>query len=181
MTDAFGEDDVLANPTIKKLRAFSRRDDPTNREIMRNMAALIVARNDRWCGILGGTIVERTLEGVLKRRMVNLNSSEETEMFGPRGIVSTFGAKAAVAYAMGVITKKTRRNIDCLREIRNAFAHSFVPIYFSTKEVKDAVNLLWLSPDAGKWITGKSTLKKHYVQAVISTVDAIRQGDAPQP
>ncbi|MHB1206591.1 MAG: DUF4145 domain-containing protein [Rhodospirillaceae bacterium] len=49
-----------------------------------------------------------------------------------------------MAYALGVIDRRTRSNLDYIREVRNACAHSSKPISFRTPEVKAVANLILL-------------------------------------
>jgi hypothetical protein len=47
-----------------------------------------------------------------------------------------------MAFALGIIGEQMYKNLDIIRSVRNAFAHSKIPITFETKEVSAACQLL---------------------------------------
>ena len=56
--------------------------------------------------------------------------------FGPLGSLS---ARIETAYALGLISKEERDNINLIRDIRNDFAHRFLDtkVSFQTPKIKD--------------------------------------------
>ena len=56
------------------------------------------------------------------------DSAARSDMLGDRGPISTYADKILMAYALGFIDKETRKRINIIREIRNACAHSRMPI-----------------------------------------------------
>jgi DNA-binding MltR family transcriptional regulator len=58
------------------------------------------------------------------------------------GPLSSFSSKILIAYALGVISKDTRGDLDILRNVRNEFAHSPRPIDFYTPEISDRIENL---------------------------------------
>jgi hypothetical protein len=54
----------------------------------------------------------------------------------------TFGQKIHLGRALRIYGSETQHNLDYVRLIRNAFAHTHAPISFDTKEIKAAVGLL---------------------------------------
>src|SRR3546814_9114869 len=50
---------------------------------------------------------------------------------GDGGPLGSFSNKMLAAYAFGIITDVIKSNIDTVRHIRNAFAHTMAPLTFS--------------------------------------------------
>jgi hypothetical protein len=97
--------------------------------------------DNRGAAILLGT----HLEGVLQFALINrlkIKPKRWKDVFGYDAPMGTFDRKVRVAHAIGMITDETRSTLDVIRSVRNAFAHSLIPISFSTPEVADACSLL---------------------------------------
>jgi len=99
------------------------------------------AESDRGAFILAATSIEDTLEYSIGLRMKSLeyDAPARKEVFGPRGTISTYYHKTLIAYALGIIDKRGRRDIDLVREIRNACAHSRLPLSMHKKVLANAV------------------------------------------
>jgi hypothetical protein len=97
--------------------------------------------NERGACILMATNVELALNSAIFRV---LSWDEETrgQLTSAEGPISTFAQKVHLGRALRIYGPDTHHNLDYIRLIRNAFAHSHVPISFETKEVKDAVGQL---------------------------------------
>ena len=63
-------------------------------------------------------------------------------MFHQAGILNSFEAKIRVGYYMGIYGHVHKNNLDCIKAIRNAFAHAATPLSFETPEVKAACDLM---------------------------------------
>lgn len=106
------------------------------------LAHYIPTAEDRVAAIMEATKLESELEDAIKSKMVSLNNTEHGEIFTGEGALATFGAKIKIAYALGVFGKRTRKDLDTIRAIRNAFAHCRKPLFFHTEEVAGACALL---------------------------------------
>ncbi len=80
---------------------------------------------------LASALMEQLLEGV------KLTSDEERDLFQGTAPLATLSARIRVAYAIGIIGKKVRRDLNLLREIRNALVHTRRRVTFETKEVAE--------------------------------------------
>jgi DNA-binding MltR family transcriptional regulator len=97
---------------------------------------------DRVVAIVYSALVDDAIRGVVRARMQHLTPTEEAKLFEGTGPLSTFSARTMIAYAMSIIDKDERDDLDRIREIRNAFAHDFVSLSFEQKEVADVCRLL---------------------------------------
>jgi hypothetical protein len=97
--------------------------------------------SDRGAIILAATSIEDSLETALGMRMQALetDSKARTAIFGAEGTLSTYSDKTLLAYALGIIDRKGKKDIDLVRHIRNACAHSRQPLSLSMQVLTDAV------------------------------------------
>jgi hypothetical protein len=131
---------VVTQPAyIRNLKAYARRQFGNDEETDGVLADLS-DESDRGAVILAATSIEDSLEFTIGSRMRNLESDvpARAEVFGPNGCVGTFSNKTLIAYAMGIIDHDTRKEIDLVREVRNACAHSRLPISFKTPQLQEA-------------------------------------------
>src|SRR5712692_31282 len=98
-------------------------------------------RNDRGAAILAATNVEIALRYALSRRLT-LQKDQHECMFGLDSPLGTFDHKIRIAHALEVFGQQTKKNLDLVRAIRNAFAHAHVPITFETEQVKSVCKFL---------------------------------------
>lgn len=97
--------------------------------------------NDRGACILMATNVELALNSAIFR-LLAWDEDTRGQLISADGPMATFAQKIHLGRALRIYGPETHHNLDCIRLIRNAFAHSHVPISFETKEIKDAVELL---------------------------------------
>ncbi len=99
--------------------------------------------DDRAIAILEAAQVDRSLEVIIKYKLIKLNSEDEKNLFiGDSAPLSTFSAKTKMAFALGIFGRKTRKELDIIRTIRNAFAHAAKPLTFSTSQITDECSKL---------------------------------------
>jgi hypothetical protein len=60
------------------------------------------------------------------------------------GPLTTSAAKIRIAYALGIVDENAKREMDLIRHIRNNFAHPREHTDFSTPEIVNACNNLYL-------------------------------------
>lgn len=107
----------------------------TLEEIVTYLASLR-GLDDRAAAIVSATQLEHSLErALLQTKMVPLGNDEYGRLFGPDRPLATFNAKIRLGHALGIFERQTRRDLDRIREIRNAFAHSGLQLFFSTDEI----------------------------------------------
>jgi len=93
---------------------------------------------DQAVALVNTVALERTLEQTILNRMVPLSKAETTELFVGMAPLSSLSAKIKIAYAMGIIGEKGKKDMDLVKDIRNQFAHSFHELSFETPEVSSA-------------------------------------------
>ena len=81
------------------------------------------ARDDRSIALMAFTVLEQGLEAALLTKSVALDPIDEYELFSSEsGSLISFHAKTQISYALGIIGKKTKSDLVCLRKIRNKCA-----------------------------------------------------------
>lgn len=96
----------------------------------------------RGCVLAGTSFIEDVLRGAIAFRFGHLSAKEMRDLFEGTAPLSTYSAKIKMAYAMGIIGKRTRHDLEKLRELRNAFAHSTRHLTFNLPEISNIVGSL---------------------------------------
>lgn len=122
----------------KDLRALTRRRPTAGEETKMISEGIYNTESDRAAALIAGTFAENSLEAMIRIRLVNLSAEKMEELFGVEGSLGRFSDKIRIAYAFGVIDPMVRNDLDRIREIRNTFAHSLVPVHFLTPSVEQA-------------------------------------------
>lgn len=97
--------------------------------------------NDRGACILMATNTELALNSAIFR-VLQWDEDTRGQLISAEGPMATFVQKIHLGRSLRIYGPETQHNLEYIRLIRNAFAHSHVPISFETKEIKDAVRLL---------------------------------------
>lgn len=107
----------------------------------------IYDRTDREIVILSASYLEVVLESALICHFSDVARSKQKESFQGNGFLSTFSSKIKLAYFMGIIDNSAYLDLEIIREIRNAFAHSIQPLSFDTNLVSKKCENLHLAGD----------------------------------
>ena len=102
------------------------------------------------------------------KRLRRLSGEDSDRIFSGFGPLSSFSAKILMAYALGVINRRTRANLEHIKELRNAFAHASKPLSFRTLEVKAVAQLLLL-PE----LTKRATPRMMFIFACLQAVEEL--------
>ena len=89
--------------------------------------------------ILGQALIEIELETLLRTRFKRKDEREWARLTGENGPLGTFSAKIIAGHAFGLYDDSTLANMNIIRDIRNAFAHSKRPIDFNEEPIVDAL------------------------------------------
>ncbi len=81
------------------------------------------AETDRGRALVAASLIEEMLEEVLRGFLLE-NSATKKIFDAPNAPLSTFSAKVSASRALGLISHEEFRDIELVRKIRNAFAHS---------------------------------------------------------
>jgi hypothetical protein len=129
---------------IKALRALSERR--LTQTEARALAEGKTEKQDFAAAILGAARLDSTLAYIIEREFIDLSPDEERALLR-EGPLAEFGAKIKLGYALGLYGPLTRDDLNIIREIRNAFAHSGNPLDFSNAAIARACQLINISAD----------------------------------
>jgi DNA-binding MltR family transcriptional regulator len=124
------------------LRELSKRV-PTPPEVKKIME-LLRGKDDIHVGIIAVSIIEATLERLLISRLHKSDKKFLDVLFQNRGPMSDLNSKILIGEAIGLLTTALAKELHVMRAIRNAFAHSKIPISFENAPVKKEVDTLKL-------------------------------------
>jgi hypothetical protein len=118
------------------LEALARlsRQEPTIQDFVDFQAEINAEKNDRGAAILLACNVEICLRIAIERNLT-VEGEAYRLLFHSGAPLRSFEAKIRAGYAMGLFGDQTKHNLDCVKEIRNAFAHALIPINFETPQV----------------------------------------------
>lgn len=122
---------------IEALKKLTR-ETPTGEDVSAAVQELLNEQNDRGAALVAAAIPEKSLANLIRSYLVPLSKPDYEALFERDAPLSSFSRKIRVGYAFGLFNIEIRRDLDRIREIRNTFAHSMVPIRFSTPAVKTA-------------------------------------------
>jgi len=114
-------------------------------EDLRAFGQEIKGNSDRTACIVLSSMIERSLEECL---LVYLNITDHNFrklLLDRDGTLSSFSANIRLGYALELYNRDFMKQFDVIRRIRNAFAHSEIPITFKTEAVKHELTKLPLS------------------------------------
>jgi len=87
---------------------------------------------DRGCALMAAAYLDSELEGLLAKRFVN-DDEVRAELMRPLGPLGSFSVRIDLAYALGLIGAKARRDLHLIRKIRNDFGHVAKKLTFSNQ------------------------------------------------
>lgn len=103
--------------------------------------------SDRTAAIVLASWVERTLEQFVLAALPRNDERTGKKLLERDGPLGSFYAKIHLGFALGLYEEATRDNLDIVRAVRNAFAHSAVQITFETPQAAAEVDKLQLRTD----------------------------------
>lgn len=102
--------------------------DPAN---IKDYLKTLMAADDRSCAIMGGALVEESLEIAIRCRMLDPGETIANAWFkGPSAPFATFSAKIQLGLALAIYGPENHARLGAIKDIRNAFAHRFLPLAF---------------------------------------------------
>jgi hypothetical protein len=140
---------------FRALRDFTNQIPPSD-EAHRVFHELLSDPNDRAAGITAASYLESSLEETLIYRLRKIGADSVAEIFRGDAPLATFAAKIKFGFSIGLLGARTRADFDCIREIRNAFAHSKLRATFETSEIQ----LTCWQITFPKWGSGEGAMQK---------------------
>lgn len=121
-------------------------DGVLTKEDISNIEAEVYSGPDRAAAVVLGSFVERGMADLLASKM---NPSHIGKIFDFSGPLGTFSAKIDLAYAFNLIGPTSYHDLNLIRLLRNAFAHTRIAVNFQTSEVVEVCKNLKLPDEDG--------------------------------
>ncbi|EIV8661244.1 hypothetical protein MA784_004663 [Vibrio parahaemolyticus] len=96
------------------------------------MESEFAGASDRAAVIVGAPFLDELLKEILINYLVPDTKNSDKELFNGSGPLSTFSSKINMSYRLGLISNQERTLLNCIRGIRNDFAHQLSKADFST-------------------------------------------------
>ncbi|HEX3664784.1 MAG TPA: hypothetical protein VHU23_06105 [Rhizomicrobium sp.] len=129
----------------RKLKALAKKLPPDNEQFTYLFRLLEPAKftdfAERATAVVGAQFLDVALQRAISTYFkTGFNGKEIFD--GPGSPLGSFSAKIALAAALGIIDPSEREDLDTIRIIRNAFAHSVTHVGWNDKEVSDLCETL---------------------------------------
>ena len=95
--------------------------------------------SDRACVILSATLLDASLEALLRARLAPCASNPDSLLDGAQAPLASFSARIDMVHRLGLISDRMARDLHTIRRIRNDFAHNISGCTFSDTSVRDRV------------------------------------------
>jgi DNA-binding MltR family transcriptional regulator len=99
---------------------------------------------DRELAIVASSLMDDVLKDLLLSCIVDISENHKKSLFDISAPLGTFSARINLSGAFGFISKKQRDDLNCIRNIRNEFAHSYTGHSFSDEPMKSLCGSLKL-------------------------------------
>jgi hypothetical protein len=130
------------SPTVKKLRAYYQ-DKLENVDIA-HIRDVLSKESDRAIAILAGSILDDLLQYRIEKALhVEVTEAQARHIFRYEGPIGAFSHRIEIAYIFGIIDKLTARQLQLIREMRNACAHSIFELSFDKPELANVAKMLF--------------------------------------
>lgn len=130
----------MASKGKKKLTLYDLSKEHLQASDLPAFIAELKNESDRACALVGAAVIDHQLMDLLIENMRPLSETEIDETFnGRNAILANLSGKTEVAFLFGVINAKERKAIDCIRRIRNAFAHSAKTLTFEQELIVNEI------------------------------------------
>lgn len=97
--------------------------------------------------ILAVAAIDDLLRVAIVLNFIKLSRKDEDNIFTGNGPLSPFSSRIKVAYAMGLISRKLRSDLDRLRKIRNDYAHKTLEMSLEDEDQDEAIRGLNAASD----------------------------------
>ena len=122
-------------PTPKKPNIQSLINAMPTGEEVQAIAEEVAHTSDQSTAILLASLVEHCLEACIVTHLPRHDEATALKLKERDGALSGFYSKIHLGYALGLYSKSFTEELDAIRHIRNAFAHSPRRITFETEQI----------------------------------------------
>ena len=154
----------------KKLLESANEIDPDLRQVTENVMTFrssLHRESDRGCALAAAAYLEERLGCLIAGFVIDCPDVVE-RLLESNGPASTFSARIDLAYLLGLIGPKGRRDLHLIRRIRNDFAHVATVVSFLESPVRERCTELYQEADGGEL-----PARSKYVRVTMGLLGAI--------
>lgn len=126
--------------TLKKLIASS----PDTEELVNLISQFMGDKHDRGAALSMVALLDGAMKDAILAVCNNAVHDKPEYLFGPNAPLRSLSAKIRFSFAFHLCDEAAADDMECLREVRNAFAHTMKPISFEMVEVQNVCNRIKL-------------------------------------
>lgn len=93
----------------------------------------LMTANDRTAALIAGAALDGAMVELLRRHFIVELEPEDfvATFYGQNAMLGSFANRTRLCYLVGLISARMRKDLDTIRHVRNAFAHTVTPLSFS--------------------------------------------------
>lgn len=132
--------------------------------------------SDRGAIILAATLIDDALIEALSKLLSGINSDEADRLFGYRGPLGTFSSRIILAQGLGIYSRRVRKQIEIIKEMRNIAAHAHLMVDFNTPQIRNALQSIFddeAAADIDTWDAAR--LRHTYIMLCAVNADYITE------
>ncbi|MBX9773657.1 MAG: MltR family transcriptional regulator [Xanthobacteraceae bacterium] len=122
---------------------------------------------DRFAVIVTATVLESALTQLLLQKLRVNDRTVITSLYEGGGPLSNFSGKIKLGFVLNLYDDVTRDNLECIRRIRNAFAHSPLNLLFTTPQVIRECEKLYVPRSFPDEITSRQLYIRYCVEVMV--------------
>ena len=122
---------------------------------------------DRYAAIIIATVLEGALDQLIFQKFKVFDRKIIVGLYEDGGPMSSFASKIKLGFVLKLFDEITRDNLDCIRRIRNAYAHSQVHLLFTTPQIVKECQKLKVALTYPKEITSRELYIRYSVDVMV--------------
>lgn len=131
----------------------------------------LATQSDRGAALIAAALLDISLRQAMLCRFVHFKDFTETMYMDQGAPLGSFSARITVARAMGVIGEVAESHLNCIRRIRNQFAHSPIKVDFTHDAVASEIESL--APDNPEWMPSWTPQRRRYLGTCVLLGDKL--------
>jgi hypothetical protein len=139
--------------------------------------------DDRSVVMMLAALLDQAIETALMQKFIPMQQEEIRQLFmDDSAPLFSFDSKIRIAFALGIIGPAARADLVCIKNVRNAFAHSRKMISFDTLQVAAAYDVLTLPVRAPNFVSPSPGILDKFISVGYEyALHLICYGDPPSP
>jgi DNA-binding MltR family transcriptional regulator len=122
----------------------------------------LTPETDRGCALMAAAYLDSQLEDLLTLHFVDDPAVVE-ELLGQSKPLGSFSSRIDMAYVLGLIGPKARRDLHLIRKIRNLFGHEHKPLFFDEPKIANRCREL-------KYVWLEGNPRQNFIRAVMGVL-----------